>query len=102
MDSTERTRRLNLLREGLETNDKVLDNAISSLLCRLSLVTQEVFYELVPSLPKNIENSEDYEYNSDDASYDYDNDLTDEEYNLIKNKILDMIRGDIVTIREIK
>lgn len=94
MDQTERTRRLNVLKEGLDdkNNQKILDSAISSLLCRLSMVTNEVFYELVPLSSKNNENDEDYEYNSSDVSYDYDNDLTDEEYNLIKNKLLDMIR----------
>lgn len=94
MDQTERTRRLNVLKEGLENenNHKILENAISSLLCRLSMVTNEVFYELVPLSSKNNENDEDYEYNSSDVSYDYENDLTDEEYELIKNKLLDMIR----------
>ena len=102
MDNTEKARRLNLLREGLDNNNDILDSALSSLMCRLSRVTHEVFYELVPPLQKNNnkENSEDYEYNSDDVSYDYDNDITDEEYNLIKNKLLDMIKGDIITIKK--
>lgn len=89
MDTTEKTRRLTVLREGLENdkNKKILDSALSSLICRLCTVTSEVFYTLVPLYPKNGEDYEDYEYDSDD-------DINNEEYNLIKDKLLDMLKQE--------
>ena len=87
MDSTERTRRINALKEGLnnKNNQRLLDSALSSLLCRMCTVTSEIFYELVP-LKRNENSEEEYEY----EDYDSDDDPTREEYNLIKNKLFNL------------
>ena len=92
MDSTERTRRINALKEGLnnKNNQRLLDSALSSLLYRMYTVTSEIFYELVP-LKRNENSEEEYE---EYEEYDSDDDPTREEYNLIKNKLLDMIKSD--------
>jgi hypothetical protein len=105
MDTTERTRRFNLLQEGIENknNKMILNSAVSSLYCRLSTVTQEVFFDIFSTIKdvkylndkNNVkiedENEED-EYNYEDSDEDL---LTREEYNLIVNKLFDMIKKEL-------
>jgi len=106
MDSTERVRRFNLLREGLEdvNNKIILDSAVSSLYCRLSTVTQEVFFHVFSTIKdkeyiNNRRNNNEYddEENEDyDENYDVDRIiLMREEYNLIVNKLFDMIKEEL-------
>lgn len=103
MDVTERTRRFNLLKEGIENdnNKMILNSAVSSLYCRLSTVTQEVFLDIFSTIKdqkylndKNNEEDEDEdkEYNYEDSDEDL---LTREEYNLIVNKLFDIIKEEL-------
>lgn len=101
MDSTERVRRFNLLREELEdvNNKIILDCAVSSLYCRLSTVTQEVFFQVFSTIKDKeyINNHCDNEDNEDyDENYAADRQLLmREEYNLIVNKLFDMIKEEL-------
>jgi len=107
MDSTERVRRFNLLREGLEdvNNKIILDCAVSSLYCKLSTLTQEVFFHVFSTIKDKeyINNRRDNDYDEEneenedyDENYDVDKQLLmREEYNLIVNKLFDIIKEEL-------
>jgi len=90
MDPTEKTKRLNLLKMRIKDNPKIIDSAVSSLLCRLSTVTNEAIYDLFPVLPKDVNEEYDSEDNYDEEGYSKDFDR--EEYRLIEIAIVDALR----------
>jgi len=104
MDSTERIRRFNLLRQGIEdeNNKMILNSAVSSLYCRLSTVTQEVFFDIF-SVIKDQKYINDRNDDEDEDDYDDDEDnrelLTNEEYILIVNKLFDIIKEELVIVK---
>jgi len=107
MDSTERTKRFNLLREGIEdeNNKMILNSAVSSLYCKLSTVTQEVFFDIFSAIKdKNyLNNKANYDENEHEDEEDEDEDeeelLTHEEYMLIVNKLFDMVKEELAIVK---
>ena len=90
MDITEKTKRLNLLKERMKNNPQIIDSAVSSLLCRLSTVTHEAIYDLLPKLQRNNNPKYDSEDDYDENGYPIDFDL--EEYKLIELTIVDALK----------
>jgi hypothetical protein len=101
MDSTQRTTRLSILREGLEdeNNMKFIESAISSIYCRLYTVSNEIFFDICAARNHSsniISNRNDDSDENDDYYEDSEEDFPNrEEFKLIVNKLLDIIKEEL-------